>query len=95
MSHVLEFDQASFRDLVESLRGSTGAIRDRLEALDSEVARLESSFTGAASQAYQRAQSEWRAQLVEMNHTLDRAAGVVTDSGEAFVQTDKKAAGSW
>jgi early secretory antigenic target protein ESAT-6 len=95
MAELLEFDPASFQNLVASLRASTREIQQRLEALDAEVSRLKDSFTGAASEAYQRAQSEWRAQLSAMNDTLDRAAAVVAESGDAFAQTDKKAARSW
>lgn len=95
MADMLEFNQESFQSLVESLRGSTREIQLRLESLDAEVARLSVSFTGAASEAYHRAQSEWRVQLAAMNDTLDRAADVVAVSGDAFAQTDAKAARSW
>lgn len=67
-------------DLIARIALTTRAIEKELETLDTQAARLTSSWDGATQEAFERAYAEWsaaiqrmKAVLVELNHLLIRA----------------------
>jgi|GEM_PF-962858 len=67
-------DPDSVLDMVEAMRQANAGIEADLDQLDAEVRRLEGAWSGAARDAYARAQESWRRELADMNRVLADAA---------------------
>jgi early secretory antigenic target protein ESAT-6 len=75
----------------EIRNGSTG-IKSALDALESEVGKLRSSWGGEAQVSYDTAQRKWSQTLGEMQNLLTQIATKTEEISGTYVQSDSTSA---
>jgi len=75
----------------EIRNGSTG-IKAALDALESEVGKLRSSWGGEAQVSYDTAQRKWSQTLGEMQSLLTQIAAKTEEISGTYVQSDSTSA---
>jgi len=84
MSDEIKVTQAGMSALIDALRDAIQGIEAILRELDSKVSELRGGWSGEASEAYNRAQARWTAQLDEMNGLLARHRNDTIAGAELF-----------
>jgi early secretory antigenic target protein ESAT-6 len=77
------------------IQGSANQIRARLDQLDRELAPLRSDWTGAASEAYQVAKTEWTRAITDMQQLLQQVGTAVTTSNSEYQAAERANQGRW
>ncbi|MGO2521104.1 MAG: WXG100 family type VII secretion target [Microbacterium sp.] len=82
-------------DVIARLALTVRAFEEELDALDDEVARLESAWEGDAQQAYARAYLEWSAAIRSMRALLAEATRRLITANAISMDTASTAARVW
>ena len=90
---ALKADPAQIDTLAQSIATAT-------EAIDAELARLETTaaglaWDGRAQAAYVTAQTQWAAVLVQLNAILKEAESVASQSGTLFREVEREVSAIW
>ncbi|MGX5695404.1 WXG100 family type VII secretion target [Agromyces soli] len=93
MTGMMNVDPAQIDTLAATIATAT-------EAIDAELARLETTaatlaWSGTAKAAYEGAQVQWAAVLVELNAILKESKSIASQSGTLFRQVEREAAAIW
>ncbi|GAA3594709.1 hypothetical protein GCM10022198_18170 [Klugiella xanthotipulae] len=81
--------------LSRGMARATREIREILAALDVAVSTLRAEWTGAASDAYDRAQRDWTCELAAMNDTLERLSDRVENANQNYQETERSNIRMW
>lgn len=81
--------------LTERLQAGVNELTRILDHLNQEVATLRGNWTGSATDAYDRAQRQWTAQLREMNELLAQHRGTAHHAQEIFRDARRRNAEIW
>lgn len=81
--------------LIDQLGAGLAGIRSSLDTLDAEVATLRDRWSGEASDAYDRAQRAWSAQLAEFADYLALNRDRAIDAQDVFADAKKRNAQIW
>ena len=95
MSDRIEANQAGMASLIGAMSDATKRIGATLATLDGDVAVLRAGFTGAASDAYDKAHREWLATLESMQTALGDYTSAVQSSAEIFDQSERSGQKLW
>jgi WXG100 family type VII secretion target len=95
MSSEIKVNQAGMSTLIDRLRESIQAIEGILRGLDEDVAKLRGAWGGEASDAYDRAQQRWTAELGQMNELLAHHRRSAIASAELFEDAVQKNKQIW
>lgn len=79
--------------LSEQIRTGAVGIREELDTLDAKVGQLRASWSGSAQEAYDVAQRQWTAQLVELQQVLGQIATSTEQIAATYAQRDHSSAG--
>ena len=82
-------------ETVNALGVANSNIAAALAALDSEVAKLRGAWTGAASDAYDRAHAEWVSAIDAMNQVLDHTRSTTAQITDRHRAAEKDVTGIW
>jgi early secretory antigenic target protein ESAT-6 len=77
------------------VQGSANQIRGRLDRLDSELAPPRSDWTGAASEAYQQAKTEWTKAITSMQQLLTQIGSAVSTSNTEYQSAERTNRARW
>ena len=91
----IKVDFASLDALVDRLATRTDEIEKVLATLESDVRLLRGQWTGAASNAYDRAHAEWSIELAAMNDVMRKLAKAVSLANSDYRDTESRAAKAW
>lgn len=95
MSPVKSYDPGRIRGAAAAVEEANRSIADALDALEAEVSRLRSAWSGDASDAYDTAQAQWSARLAEMNRILGLAASAAATSADRYGRGQSKIQARW
>lgn len=82
-------------ETIAQLALAVKAVEHELATLDSEVARLESVWSGEARRAYDRAQQDWSAALAKLKGALAEATRRLITANSISMATADTAARIW
>jgi 6 kDa early secretory antigenic target len=77
----------------QDLLGAAGSIRSRLDQLDGDLRPLATDWTGAARDAYARAQQRWDRAMAEMVVLLRDVGAGVDGANADYHVADRRGAG--
>jgi early secretory antigenic target protein ESAT-6 len=77
------------------VQGSANQVQGRLDQLDAELAPLRSDWTGAASEAYQHAKSEWTKAIGDMQLLLTQIGSAVSTSNTEYRSAERLNQARW
>ncbi|WP_379600598.1 WXG100 family type VII secretion target [Quadrisphaera sp. GCM10027208] len=77
------------------IQASARQIESRLAQLDSELAPLRSDWTGAASDAYHVARSEWSRAITDMQQLLAQVGTAVSTSNAEYQAAERANQSRW
>lgn len=82
-------------ELVQLIGSVNAGIDGALGALDDEVSQLRGNWTGAASNAYDKAQVEWTNSLAGMNRVLDSVRNATSEINSRHRAAEDGVKGIW
>ncbi|MDQ1204634.1 WXG100 family type VII secretion target [Microbacterium sp. SORGH_AS_0862] len=91
----LSFDPGRHAEMVDVLARAASSLEDVLGELEGEVSILRGNWSGAALDAYDRAQREWAESLRSLNGALRSAVSAAQSTGETLAQADRDAVRLW
>lgn len=91
----LRVNHAGLDRAAEDLGGAVKKIDDRMNRLESELAPLQSDWSGQAQAAYVAAKATWDSALQEMRNLLDDTSRAVTQSNAEYRAADLRGARSF
>ena len=80
---------------VQALASANGEIAATLQNLDDTVAKLRGEWTGAASDAYDRAHADWLAATAAMNQVLDHARSTTSEVSDRHRTAENAVKAIW
>ena len=78
--------------LAAQIRTGANGIREDLNTLESKIAPVRDSWSGAAQAAYDEAQRKWNKELAEMQQLLENIASKTEQISSGYTDTDSQAA---
>jgi WXG100 family type VII secretion target len=92
---TISFDSGRIEALVLTLDAAATAIQAELDDLDGEVARLRGGWDGAARDAYDTAQREWKVAMDALRDALARAGQGVSAAADQLRSAGDSVAALW
>jgi early secretory antigenic target protein ESAT-6 len=81
--------------LAQKLRDGTRAMDEVLGRLDAEVDLLKGAWSGAALEAYEVAQRQWRATMTEMKDGLEQFSRDTVATASDYQDTSRSVGNVW
>lgn len=81
--------------LAQKLRDGTRAMDEVLGKLDAEVGLLKGAWSGAALEAYESAQRQWRATMNETKDRLDQFSRDTVATASNYQDTSRSVGNVW
>jgi 6 kDa early secretory antigenic target len=91
----LKVDFGALDAVATDIQASAGRLHARLDQLDGELVPLRSGWTGSASDAYQYAQSQWKAAISDMQALLLQLGGAVQASNHDYQAAERTNTARW
>lgn len=89
----MKADPEIIDELAATIQSATDAIDTALTKLETVAGGL--AWSGTAKAAYEHAQAQWSAVLVELNAILKESRSIASQSGVLFRQVELEAAALW
>ena len=86
---------AALEAAADDIRAAANGIESRLHRLDNELTPLRADWTGAASEAYQRAKAQWNAALTDMQLLLAHIGTAVSQSNTEYQAAERANQARW
>lgn len=86
---------ATIAEAAQNVNSSLAQINSQLDDLKSTVAKVTSSWTGSAAQAYQQQQQQWDTSQQDLNTVLQKIGQVLDASHDAYLQTETSNTQAW
>ncbi|MGV8884268.1 MAG: WXG100 family type VII secretion target [Microbacteriaceae bacterium] len=82
-------------NLAQRLRDRTRDMNDTLDRLDADVAELKNAWSGAALEAYEVAQREWRVTMGDIKETLEQLGTQTALTATNYENTSTSVGNVW
>ena len=89
---AMSVSPAKVNELAAGIRNGANQIREDLNTLESKLAPVRESWSGAAQAAYDEAQRKWSRELGEMQQLLENIASKTEQISSGYSDTDSQAA---
>jgi len=90
---MIKVDYAVLENATAQIRSISGTIDEKLDALRSQLQRLE--WEGNDRQAYAGHQAKWDSAVADLNQLLNEIGGAVGVARENYMSTESSNANMW
>ena len=95
MSELIIIHAKGIEELAAELHKATADIAQALQTFDSQVALLRAHWTGAASDAYERSNAQWRASIDALNALLADGSTRIATAADAYNTAEETNRARW
>jgi 6 kDa early secretory antigenic target len=95
MGDNIKVDFGALNGLAGDIDGRVAAVEGQLETLRGQIARLDSTYEGSASDGYQQAKNTWNTAADDLTRTLAAIATAVHTARDNYEQGERSNAGRW
>ncbi|HEX3791407.1 MAG TPA: WXG100 family type VII secretion target [Pseudonocardiaceae bacterium] len=91
----IKVDFAAIGNVASQIDSQVKQIEGQLDDLKSQIANLESIWTGSAGGDFQNVKNNWISSATDLNGVLNRIATAVHAANDSYQQTENKNASAW